>query len=118
MYKRQALISAYPNLKGIVGVSTPAPIGAAMAVQEKGLQDQISVVGSCMPTDAAPYLKDGSLDFGILWDPGMLGRLTVYVAHYELNGVAITDGMEVPGVGNITLLADGKTCLLYTSRCV
>ena len=112
MYKRQALISAYPNLKGIVGVSTPAPIGAAMAVQEKGLQDQISVVGSCMPTDAAPYLKDGSLDFGILWDPGMLGRLTVYVAHYELNGVEITDGMEVPGVGNITLLEDGKTIIM------
>ena len=107
-----ALISAYPNLKGIVGVSTPAPIGAAMAVQEKGLQDQISVVGSCMPTDAAPYLKDGSLDFGILWDPGMLGRLTVYVAHYELNGVEITDGMEVPGVGNITLLEDGKTIIM------
>ncbi len=107
-----ALISAYPNLKGIVGVSTPAPIGAAMAVQEKGLQDQISVVGSCMPTDAAPYLKDGSLDFGILWDPGMLGRLTVYVAHYELNGIEITDGMEVPGVGNITLLEDGKTIIM------
>lgn len=107
-----ALIAAYPNLKGIVGVSTPAPIGAAMAVQEKGLQDQISVVGSCMPTDSAPYLKDGSLDFGILWDPGMLGRLTVYVAHYEINGTEITDGMEIPGVGNITLLEDGKTIIM------
>lgn len=107
-----ALIAAYPNLKGIVGVSTPAPIGAAMAVQEKGLQDQIAVVGSSMPTDSAPYLKDGSLDFGILWDPGMLGRLTVYVAHYEINGTEITDGMEIPGVGNITLLEDGKTIIM------
>ena len=42
----------------------------------------------------------------------MLGRLTVYVAHYELNGVEITDGMEVPGVGNITLLEDGKTIIM------
>ena len=29
------LIKAYPNLKGLVCVSTPAPIGAAQAVQEK-----------------------------------------------------------------------------------
>lgn len=107
-----ALISTYPDLKGIVGVSTPAPIGAAMAVQEKGLQDKIAVVGSSMPTDSAPYLKDGSLDFGILWDPGMLGRLTVFVAHYKLNGTEITDGMEIPGVGNITLLEDGKTIIM------
>ena len=54
-----ALIAAYPNLKGIIGYSTPGPIGAAMAVQEKGLQDQIAVVGTSMPTDSAPYLTDG-----------------------------------------------------------
>lgn len=107
-----ALLAAYPNLKGIVGVSTPAPIGAAMAVQEKGLQDKVAVVGSSMPTDSAPYLKDGSLDFGILWDPGMLGKLTVYLAHYELNGTPITDGMEIPGVGAIELREDGKTIIM------
>jgi len=107
-----ALLAAYPDLKGIVGVSTPAPIGAAMAIQEKGLQDKVAVVGSSMPTDSAPYLKDGSLDFGILWDPGMLGKLTVYVAHYELNGTKIENGMEIPGVGPITLLEDGKTIIM------
>lgn len=107
-----ALLAAYPNLKGIVGVSTPAPIGAAMAVQEKGLQDKVAVVGSSMPKDSAPYLKDGSLDFGILWDPGMLGKLTVYVAHYELNGTPITNGMEIPGVGAITVWEDGKTIIM------
>jgi ABC-type sugar transport system substrate-binding protein len=107
-----ALLAAYPNLKGIVGVSTPAPIGAAMAIQEKGLQDKVAVVGSSMPTDSAPYLKDGSLDFGILWDPGKLGKLTVYVAHYELNGTAIEDGMEIPGVGPLSLLEDGKTIIM------
>lgn len=107
-----ALLAAYPNLKGIVGVSTPAPIGAAMAIQEKGLQNTVAVVGSSMPTDSAPYLKDGSLDFGILWDPGMLGKLTVYIVHYQLNGTPITDGMEIPGVGKITLWEDGKTIIM------
>ncbi len=107
-----ALLGTYPNLKGIVGISTPGPIGAAMAVQEKGLQDKVAVVGSSMPKDSAPYLKDGSLDFGILWDPGKLGKLTVYVAHYELNGTPITNGMEIPGVGAITVWEDGKTIIM------
>lgn len=106
------LIKTYPDLKGIVGISTPAPIGAAMAVQEKGLQDSIAVIGTSLPTDSAPYLKDGSLDAGILWDPGKLGKLAVYVAHYQLNGTAITDGMDVPNVGKITLWDDGKTIIM------
>lgn len=107
-----ALLSAYPNLKGVVGISTPAPIGAAMAIQEKGLQEKVAVVGTSMPTDSAPYLKDGSMDFGLLWNPALLGKLTVYIAHYELNGTPITDGMEVPGVGKITLWDDGKTIIM------
>ncbi len=107
-----ALLAAYPNLKGIVGISTPAPIGSAMAVQEKGLQNKVAVVGSSMPKDSAPYLKDGSLDFGILWDPAKLGKLTVYVVHYQLNNQPITDGMEIPGVGAISLWEDGKTIVM------
>ena len=106
-----ALIAAYPNLKGIIGYSTPGPIGAAMAVQEKGLQDQIAVVGTSMPTDSAPYLKDGSLDFGVLWDPAQLGKLAVYVAYLTISGQTV-EGYEVPGVGPIHINEDGKTIIM------
>ena len=106
-----ALIAAYPNLKGIIGYSTPGPIGAAMAVQEKGLQDQIAVVGTSMPTDSAPYLKDGSLDFGVLWDPAQLGKLAVYVAYLTITGQTV-EGYEVPGVGPIHIHEDGKTIIM------
>ena len=106
-----ALIAAYPNLKGLIGYSTPGPIGAAMAVQEKGLQDQIAVVGTSMPTDSAPYLKDGSLDFGVLWDPAQLGKLAVYVAYLTITGQTV-EGYEVPGVGPIHINEDGKTIIM------
>jgi len=106
-----ALIGAYPNLKGILGYSTPAPIGVAMAVQEKGLQDQIAVVGSSMPTDSAPYLKDGSLDFGLLWNPADLGKMTVYVAYLTITGQEV-EGYEVPGVGPIHIEEDGRTIIM------
>lgn len=106
-----ALISAYPNLKGILGYSTPAPVGCAKAVQEKGLQDSISVVGTAMPNDSNPYLKDGSMDYAVLWDPAGLGKMAVYVAHLTLNGEEV-EGFEVPGVGPIHIEEDGKTIIM------
>ena len=106
-----ALIQAYPDLKGILGYSTPAPIGAAKAVQEKGLNDQIAVVGTSMPNDSNEYLKDGSLDYAVLWDPAQLGKLSVNVAHLALAGETL-EGYEVPGVGPIHVEADGKTIIM------
>ena len=106
-----ALIQAYPDLKGILGYSTPAPIGAAKAVQEKGLNDQVAVVGTSMPNDSSEYLKDGSLDYAVLWDPAQLGKLAVYVAHLTLNGEEL-EGYEVPGVGPIHVEEDGKTIIM------
>jgi simple sugar transport system substrate-binding protein/rhamnose transport system substrate-binding protein len=70
------------------------------------------VVGSALPTDSAPYLETGALDVATLWDPGKLGYLTVYLALERLEGREITDGMEVPNVGKITLWDDGRTVIM------
>ncbi len=97
------LIKTYPDLIGILGYSTPAPLGIAKAVQEKGMQDKIAVIGTAMPTDSKPYLQDGSLDASLLWDPATLGYLTVYLAKAVLDGTPVTDGMDVPNVGKIVV---------------
>jgi simple sugar transport system substrate-binding protein len=101
--KTLELIKAYPDLKGIIGFGSLGPPGAAQALKEKGLEDQIAVVGTVIPGHAAPYLKDGSLKHGILWDPADAGYSMTWVAKQLLEGEEITDGMEVPGVGKITL---------------
>lgn len=110
--KTLELIKAYPKLKGIAGFSTPAPLGAAQAVQEKKMQDKITVVGTCLPTDSKPYIMDNSLDGATLWDPGKLGYLTVFIAKEKLEGRSVTDGQDVPGVGKITVKPDGKTVIM------
>ncbi|WP_338825537.1 Autoinducer 2-binding protein LsrB [Moorella humiferrea] len=110
--KALELIKAYPNLKGIIGISTPAPIGAAQAVQEKGLQDKVSVVGTALPNDSKAYLKDGSLDVATLWEPAKLGYLTVALVKDMLDGKRPTDGQEVPNVGKIQVKSDGKTVIM------
>lgn len=107
------LIKTYPDLKAIVAVSTPAPIGAAQAIQEKGLQDQIAVVGGVMPNDANQYLKDGSLDYGVVEaNPELLGYATAQIAVMALRGEKIESGLEIPGVGQITVYENGKTVIL------
>jgi simple sugar transport system substrate-binding protein len=97
------LIKAYPDLKGVVGFGSLGPPGAAQAVKEKGLEDKIAVVGTVIPGHAAPYLKDGSLKHGILWDPKDAGYAMVWVAKQLLDGKPVTDGMEIPGMGKAAL---------------
>lgn len=101
--KTKDLIKAYPDLKGIIAVSTPAPIGAAQAIRELGLQDKISVVGTAVKADSQDVLSDGSLDLGALWNTQDLGYLTVAVAKSLLDGNTLSDGMEVEGFGTIAL---------------
>lgn len=106
------LLRAYPNLKGIIGVSTPAPIGAAQAVEERGVADEVAVVGTSLPNDSRPYLKSGALRVATLWEPDKLGYLTVYVALEALKGNEITDGMEIPEVGEIEVWDNDKTIIM------
>jgi ABC-type sugar transport system substrate-binding protein len=106
------LIKSNPDLKGIMAFSTPAPLGAAQAVQEKGLQDDITVVGTALPKDSSPYLEDGSLDVAILWEPDKLGYLTVALAKSLAEGEKPEDGLNVENVGEIEVWEDGKTVIM------
>jgi simple sugar transport system substrate-binding protein len=97
------LIKAYPDLKGVIGFGSLGPPGAAQALQEKGLCDKIAVVGTVIPSHAAPYLKNGCLDWGILWDPKDAGYGLVWLAKYLLDGNKVVDGLEIPGIGKAAL---------------
>jgi simple sugar transport system substrate-binding protein len=101
--KTLELIKAYPDLKGIVGFGSLGPPGAAQALKEKGLEDKIAVVGTVIPGHAAPYLKDGSMDHGILWDPKDAGYGLVWMAKQMLDGKKIENGVEIPGMGTVEL---------------
>lgn len=101
--KTLELLKAYPNLKGIVGFGSLGPPGAAQALREKGLIDQVSVVGTVIPSQAVPYLQDRSIREGILWNPADAGFGMVWLAKYMLDGGKIASGLEIPGIGAVTL---------------
>jgi len=70
------------------------------------------MVDPALPTDSRPYLEDGSLRVANLWDPSNLGYLTIYLANELVKGKKPVDGLDVPNIGKITILADGKTVIM------
>lgn len=100
------LLKAYPNIKGIVTMSSPTPPGAAQAIRELGLEGKIVNVGTGMPTQCSEFLKDGSCTVAALWDPANMTITACYVLRTLADGGEIVDGTEVEGVG--TLIVNGK----------
>lgn len=101
--KTLELLQAYPNLKGIVGFGSLGPPGAAQALTEKGLAGKVAVVGTVIPSQAAPYLKDGSMSAGFIWNPADAGYGMVWLAKYILDGGKVETGIEMPGIGKLTV---------------
>ena len=104
--KTLELLKSYPDLKGIIGFGSLGPPGAAQALKEKGMAGKIAIVGTVLPDHAASYLKDGSMQHGILWDPRDAGFAMTWIAKQMLDGKKITEGMVIPGMGKITLDGD------------
>ena len=85
------LLSAYPNLKLIMAICSPAVPGAAEAVKQAGRTGQVKVIGLGLPSENRRYVKDGVTDSVILWKTEDLGYLTVHAAH------ALATGTLKPG---------------------
>jgi len=104
--KTLELLKTYPDLKGIVGFGSLGPPGAAQALKEKGLAGKVAVVGTVIPGHAAPYLKEGSMTKGILWDPKDAGYALNWVAKFMLDGGDFKTLKEIPGVGPVVVDGD------------
>jgi rhamnose transport system substrate-binding protein len=90
----QGLLSAHPNLKGII---SPTTVGISTAAQyfstHKDLAAKIVLTGLGLPSQMRAYIKDGTLKSFALWNPNDLGYLAGYAAAALASGVyTITDG--------------------------
>ena len=82
----QDLMKAYPDLKGIFGISSVAFPGAAEAVKQAGETGKVLVTGLSTPNNMKPYVLDGTVKSVILWNTQDLGYLTVYAAEALATG--------------------------------
>lgn len=95
------VITAHPSIKGFLCFGSQGAPGAAQALREKGLIGKIAVIGTTAPSQAGPFLKDGSMSTAILWDPGEAGYAMAYIAKTVLDGKksSIGPSFEIPTLG-------------------
>ncbi len=103
--KVKEALTANPNITGIQGSAMPDIAGAALAVQELGLQGKVSLVGTSLVSVAGKYVKDGTIDTISFWDPALAGKAMIQLAVKVLDGEKIDTGLDlgVEGYGNLTL---------------
>lgn len=80
------LLNAYPDLRGIWGISSVSFPAAAEAVKQAGKVGQVLVSGLSTPNDMKAYVLDGTVRSVILWNTIDLGYLTVHAANSMING--------------------------------
>jgi rhamnose transport system substrate-binding protein len=107
------ILNAYPNVKLIMAICSPAVPGAAEAVKQSQRKD-VKVIGLGLPNDNKHYVHEGITDSVVLWNTMDLGYLTVYVAD------ALAKGELKPGAASVaagrlkTLEVKGDNVLLGT----
>jgi simple sugar transport system substrate-binding protein len=103
------VMKAYPNLKGIVAYGSNGAIGAANAVRQAHMQGKIQIVGTSVPSQAKPFIADGTIRETFLWNPFDTGYAIVAVAKLMSDGAKFEDGMDVPGLGKAHVDVNAKT---------
>lgn len=77
------MITANPDLKGVL-VTAGGPEGAARAIEEAGLQDQISLVCFDTTAEMLPYIRTGVIKCTLGQDPYGQGSDPVILAYNEI----------------------------------
>ena len=103
--KAKELLKAFPNLKGIQGSDASDAPNAGLAVEELGLENRVTVVGTALPSQSGPYLESGAVSMISFWDPGEAAYAMNKVATMLLEKQEITDGMDlgIPGYDKIKI---------------
>ena len=105
------LITANPDLKGIIAVASTTCPGVAQAIETAGKIGKVIGTGYCSPNTVRSYLKSGAFAYSVLWDPTALGYLTVWAGKQLIDGKPFAAENQVPGFAK-PVTYDDKTKIL------
>jgi len=101
------LMAAHPEMAGILAFGSQGPIGAGRAIEERRLVGKIHVLGPFSPGQGLKLVQGGAIAGGFMWNPAEAGRVFVTMGKLLVDGTAITDGMEIEGLGVVSPDAEG-----------
>ncbi len=106
-----AILNAFPDVKLIMAICSPAVPGAAEAVKQSGRKD-VKVIGLGLPNENKTYVREGITPTVILWKTNDLGYLTVLAAA-DLASGKLKPGDSSLDAGKLgTLAIEGDNVLL------
>ena len=82
----QALLQAYPKLKGIISPTTVGVSAAARVITQAHKCGKVALTGLGLPNQMRKYIKSGCAKKVGLWDEFKFGYLAEYTAHNVLTG--------------------------------
>ena len=105
------LMTANPDLKGLIAVASSTCPGVGQAIESAGKVGSVVGTGYCSPNTARSYIESGAMGFTVLWDPAALGYLTVWAGKQLIDGKPFAASNEVPGMDH-PIPYDEKTGIL------
>ncbi|MCD7109626.1 autoinducer 2 ABC transporter substrate-binding protein [Rhizobium sp. DKSPLA3] len=106
------LMTANPDIKGIIAVASSTCPGVAQAIETAGKIGAVVGTGYCSPNTARSYLKSGTFGFSVLWDPAQLGYLTVWAGKQLIDGKPFAAENVVKGFASPVTYDAGSGILL------
>ena len=104
------VLKTHPNLKGFQGSSGNDAPGASLAIEELGLEGEIQVVGTSVPSVSGQYIENGSMHAITFWDPAdasyAMNKLAVMILEGKEGEIKEGLDLGIPGYEN--LIVDGK----------
>src|SRR5262249_988997 len=82
----QALLQAYPDLKGVISPTTVGVAAAARVLTQQKECGKVQLTGLGLPSQMRTYVKSGCVKKVGLWSETDFGYLAEYVAHNVLAG--------------------------------
>ena len=86
------------ELGGIVALNEVATIGVARAIEEKGMQDKVAVVGFDNAIKELSYLEAGIIKATVVQKPYNMGYLTIKTAYEYLRGKDVPDFIDTGSI--------------------
>ena len=93
--KAKEVLAKYPDIKGFQGSAGNDVPGIARAIEEAGLEDEVCVMGTSIPSAAEKYLANGSIDKIFFWDPALAGEAQLQIAMMLAQGETVEEGTDL-----------------------
>jgi rhamnose transport system substrate-binding protein len=111
----KALLSKYPEMKGIISPTTVGIAAACRVVRESGVAGKVKVTGLGLPSEMAEFVLDGTCEGFQLWNPPYEGYMSVYMVWAEKKeGFIPAPGAKFMAkkLGEHTILPNGQILTL------